>query len=315
MSLEKVEVKSGIIEQLAKAKLNSYTFEADETVALPFLKSELEGGFHDLNTEEVKKARYQYFEIPEATEDDYGEFIFRTSDGEYLMAGIRHFSGNKDIPFVHVISSLSNPPLETLREWGKELVEIFAIFKPLFLSTGFPEKVDVDFIASVTMAAKAETYRLLPNMDNEDRLTIKQETNLEIYDWYIDGYRRFHLQYPELKEKVPTCEREVLEDSLKEGLLYTAYYDEELVGLIAAQSGYFLGLDGLYFNEIFLLEKVKGLGLGKALQKKFVLEVTKGHEIIWGTIDESNTPSFKTAAANGRKPVHYEGFLNLKQNS
>ncbi|MCR9204019.1 MAG: GNAT family N-acetyltransferase [Halobacteriovoraceae bacterium] len=311
MSLERVEVNDAVLKALADAKLDSYDFELDRNVSLPFVTEELESGFNDLNSDDVKKARHEFFQIPKAKEEDYGEFIFKTADGIYLMAGIRHFGGNKEYPFIHLVSSKKDPSLDDRKIWAKELKNFFEVFEPLHLSFGSPKKTNVDFIGSVTMATKAENYKNLPKWENENALEIHQESNIQIFDWYVDGYRNFHKHFPDLKVKVPVLERDILEDSLREGLLYSARKDGELVGLIAAQSGQFLGMDGLYFNEIFLLEKMKGQGFGKVLQKKLVLEVTKGHEIIWGTIDEFNIPSYKTAEANGRKPIHYECFLKI----
>lgn len=311
MSLERVEVNDAVLKALADAKLDSYDFDLKREVSLPFVTEELKSGFNDLNTDEVKKARHDFFQIPNSSEEDYTELIFKTGDGTYLMAGIRHFGGNKEFPFIHLVSSKKSPTLEDRKVWAKELKGYFEVFKPLHLSFGSPDKKNVDFIGSVTMATKAENYKKLPTWENENSLELKQESDMQIFDWYVEGYRNFHKHFPDLKVKVPVLEKEILEDSLREGLLYSAYKSGELVGLIAAQSGQFLGMDGLYFNEIFLLEKMKGQGLGKVLQKKLVLEVTKGHEIIWGTIDEFNIPSYKTAEANGRKPVHYECFLKL----
>ncbi len=64
-----------------------------------------------------------------------------------------------------------------------------------------------------------------------------------------------------------------------------------------------------YFNEIFITEAFAGQGFGKALQRKFIAQCSAPDDIVWGTIDARNLPSFCTAKANQRLPISYESFL------
>jgi len=61
-----------------------------------------------------------------------------------------------------------------------------------------------------------------------------------------------------------------------------------------------------------ICEHWKGQGLAKAIQRKFVDENSKQTDVVWGTINSANLPSYKTAAANRRIPIRCESFFEIK---
>ena len=114
-----------------------------------------------------------------------------------------------------------------------------------------------------------------------------------------------------LKDKVTINSKKVMQDSIEDGLLKSVLLNGKRIGLIAAKISKFLGYNGMYFNEIFIDKNFKGKGLAKAIQRKFIQEFSRSNEFIWGTIDSQNLPSFKTALANGRKPIRFECFVPI----
>lgn len=314
MKLEKItnliSQNSRELELLAQGKLDTFKVQLNDEEkieALAFLKNELREEVEELNTEEVLNSRHGHFQIEGTSKEDYREEVFKSPNGEIFKMGIRHFNGEKDLPFVNVESTCL-PPSNELKDFIKSY---YSKFSPRHISFHYQSKPEVEFVASVTMVTRALTYKEHPSYKSEVGLELKVENNEQTLDWYEAGYKSFHEKYPELKVKVPVNDRETMMESLEAGLLYGAYVKEKRVGLIAGIRSPFLGQPGLYFNEIFITEEMKGKGLGKALQKLMVLEVCAGTDFVWGTIDENNQASYQTAYSNGRRPVSYECFIEL----
>lgn len=310
--LESTQLPEAIL-SLSKGMLktfNTVLSTEEESVAVKTFEEDIKGELEELNSNEVLTSRHEYHEIPSSQLQDFRESVFTDEKGTFYKMGIRHFNGEKDLPFVKVFSSedILSDGLNELKEFIREK---YGVFSPLHLSFEYPSRADVDFIASVTMVTRAKSYQELPTYNLEDDLLLKVEKEESILDWYEEGYRKFHEKYPDLKIKVPVNDRETMMDSLNQGLLHSAFLNSERVGLIASIKSPFLGQEGLYFNEIFIVEDMKGKGLGKTLQKLAVLDVCEGNEFVWGTIDETNLASYKTAYANGRRPVSYECFVKL----
>lgn len=135
-----------------------------------------------------------------------------------------------------------------------------------------------------------------------------QEQALMIYERIRSEFESFK---PRLKKRVTVNSIESMRESIDQGLLYEAHLDGQRVGLIAGERSSFLGHPGIYFQEIFISKDFKGIGLAKALQRKFVRESSNDGEYIWGTIDSLNLPSYRTAIGNGRIPIRYECFLKI----
>jgi hypothetical protein len=123
--------------------------------------------------------------------------------------------------------------------------------------------------------------------------------------------REFHHDNPDLKWKVTLNSKETMNESFEQGLLFFAKINNEKIGLIAAIRENFLGRPGIYFNEIFISKKWREKGLAKIVQRQFLEEVCCDNEVIWGTIDAANSPSYRTALSNGRIPIRYESFFEL----
>jgi L-amino acid N-acyltransferase YncA len=102
-----------------------------------------------------------------------------------------------------------------------------------------------------------------------------------------------------------------MSDSLEQGLLKTVELNGKRIGLIVGEKSDFLGRTGIYFHEIYISSDWKGMGLAKAIQRKYISLFANELELIWGTIDSANLPSYKTAYSNGRRAVRYECFVKL----
>lgn len=308
------------LQAFALAELSTFNlldFSIDKNRALTELQNEISSEWNELNSLEIMESRHKYFNIPHTDHKSYSERLIDLGSGKKLIYGIRHMGGHREIPFISVRSSFELASREEALWIFEKLKNDFAPFKPLYLCFWSKTKMDVDFIGSTYLVSSSKEMKDLPQWEGEKRIEFRKVSNDSYYAWYKQGYEIFHNNNPDLEKKVTLNTLESMESSKKQGLLQEVYLtdengEKERLGLIAAEKIPFLGSEGIYFHEIFIDKKWQGQGLAKAIQRKFISLFSIDNDLIWGTIDDSNKPSYKTALANGRKPIRFECFVKLK---
>lgn len=303
------------LESFVKADLETYDLKElnlDLEIAEEAIERDLLEGLEDLNSEDTIRARLDHFSIEGSLESDYLERLYKVDKDNKFLYGIRHLGGNPNLPFIQLQTNFGIECKMKALELYNKIEKEFSKFSPLYLSFQSKIPIDADFIGSIFMVAPTCNIDSRIPWDSEDRIQFEDAESDQYYPWYEAGYSAFHEDSPELKEKVTLNAKDVMDNSLEQGLLKYILIDGERVGLIAGENSQLLGHSGTYFNEIFLQKKWKGQGLAKAIQRKFISEFAKGSQLIWGTIDSNNLPSYKTAYSNGRRPIRYENFINLK---
>ena len=298
----------------AKITLSTYNldgFDIDEQIALNSISNDINQTLLDLNSEKTKLARFKHFNIPQVKPEDYKEHIISLDNDRKIICGIRHSGGNKEMPFVNIETNFKSSKKELLQIYEEHLVNYFQKFTPNHLRYYTKNKAFKNINSSCYLIQKASIIKNKNPHKEEKMIELIQPKADSYYDWYVKGYQTFHENFPELKANVQINSKKSMDNSLKDGLLKIAKYNGEKVGLIAADNSSFLGNPGIYFIEIFIDQKWKGKGLAKSIQRKFIDTVSTGNEIIWGTIDYQNKPSYKTAIANNRVPVRFENFVQL----
>jgi len=309
-------IKEDVLNQLVKTYATPFlSFEAiksylEEVIVHSTLGEEFLSEFSELNDGATMQARHQYFEVPDSTPEHYKESIFYF-DGKPLVAGIRHLGANKELPFVKLTPGFRISGSIALREVYKSIENEFKVFNPQWISLVSDklfEKSSSCRIGHVTMVNRAETIMAMAPWSLEKQLFF-EEPEEDFYRSYCEDYWAFHQNAPELKDKVTILEEDDFSSSLSLGLTKEIYLGGERVGLVSAERNPFLGHDGLYFIDLVLSEKWKGRGLAKAIQRRFISDECQGDEFVWGTIDNDNVPSYKTAVKNLRSPLAYEYFV------
>mgnify|MGYP003684670097 CR=1 FL=1 len=310
MKLNQLEEQS-----FALAELNTYDLTGlgiNKETALKELREDLISEIEDLNSEDTKKARFDHFKVKGASPDDYSEKLLKLDDDESIVYGIRNMGGNPDIPFVQIIPNFEITSKQMSLSIYERIKDEFKAFGPLYLSFQTRTRIDADFFGSVYMVAKTIDLVNKKPWPIEDRISFVDINDNSYYEWYKNGYDEFHSDVPGLKEKVTVNSEGSMTDSLEQGLLKFVEIYGERIGLIAGEKSELLGHTGVYFHEIYISKKWKGKGIAKAIQRKFVTLFANELEYVWGTIDSSNLPSYKTAYSNGRRPIRHECFINLK---
>jgi hypothetical protein len=277
--------------------------------AILSLGQEMIADFESLNSLQTKEARAEFFAVPGATALDYAEKFIELDPTRKVVCGIRHKGGNVGYPFVELKVNFKAGKEELLEIYHEYLSAHFLKFSPKHLKFWSSEPAG-DFIGNTYVAGESEFYGVLDNGPNDFEFIVP--TDDSYYEWYEKQYQEFHREQPELSAKVPVNDPSTMQESVEQGLLATVYLDGKKVGLIAAENSDLLGVKGLYFNEILIDQKFRGLGYGQFIQRQFVKMFCPGPVLVWGTIDWQNKSSLKTALNNGRKIIRVENFVELK---
>lgn len=302
------------VRSFALAILETYDLSSlpiDRELALKTITEDLLEDLEDLNTQKVKEIRQARFKA--GSPEDYAERIFDLGQGKQVICGIRHQGANPDLPFINAQTNFHIESLAKAKEVSATVSKHFKIFRPKNFCFHSATKLEADSIGTCYLVATAKSYSDISPRGGHHKIQLEPITDDNYYEWYTILYDNFHKESPELKWKVTTCNKNTLDRSLSEGLLFYAKMDNQKIGLIAAKRRPFLGHHGLYFTEILIAKTWKGKGLAKELQRQYVLEHAHDGDFIWGTIDFDNKPSLKTALSNGRKIVRFENFLKLPE--
>lgn len=264
-----------------------------------------------LNSLETLNARHTHFKIPKTIPQDYSERLFELDSKNIFLAGIRHVGGNPKLPFVNITAGVEMTDLK-LSKIISIINNEFKIFKPkqcaLWLKPNSESKL-LNFKlkpANNIWAAKIKNLNL--SLKGITNFTIKPISTEDYFSWYENEYQNFHSLNPSLKNWVTINEESTLEDYKNQGLLYGAYLNDKLAGLIGGENSPLLGLPALYIGELLISEELRGKGLAVEMQRQFLNLNKNEFDYVWGTIDARNISSSKTALKVGRKKIRTEYF-------
>jgi len=250
----------------------------------------------DLNQPEVLKDRLSYVGIGE--ESDYVNKWLKTKEG-YVLAGIRHFGGNLDMPFVFMWPSFRIKNIERVVE---ELTTTFSIFKPKYYNFWIrPDCNNYD--------VKIVQQRFIGEINEMSKNNLRLIKPVEYYDWYENEYRKFHQLHPEFKYRIGCNDKSLMDESFAEGLLFLLTDDNETIGLISGEKEIFLRKPSVYLNEILISNEHRGQGYGSKLLGSFVNQLEAKYFTCH--IDIENIPSTQTAIKSGQKVFSQECFVSI----
>lgn len=289
--------------------------DVSKDVAILSVKSEIED-LLKLNDEKTLKKRFDYFSILGTKPEDFKESFYELGHGKKVLAGIRHKSGLKDQPFVHTVLDFvpTSTEIGLLSEFAAKQ---FHKFKPKHLSIWMRPSLKIDLSKYEVKQSRQYVVGSVAKIRNMvkpvgyEKIALERVTTDFDYNWYSEAYAEFHQQRPDLKDWVPITDREDIDRCISDQLLFKVFVDDLHAGLIGGQNESLLGMSSVYMTELLLISKFKGQGLAVALQRKFIDEVPKSVDLVWGTIDAKNLPSLKTALRVGRLPIRSEYFIKL----
>lgn len=250
----------------------------------------------DLNQPEILDKRLEYFSIGKAS--DYLHHWLETDEG-YVLAGIRHFGGNKEKPFVYIWSSFKIKNINTII---RNIESYFKKFNPK--SYNFWSRPDCnDFNFSIIQ------QRFIARIKGMKKYDLNLDKSFDFYNWYKSEYDKFHKSNPEYIDRIPVNSRETMEHCLDENLLFLLMEGDKKVGLIAGQNEIFLDKPAIYLDEILIAEEYRGKGYAKKLLGSFVNLLNAEYFICH--IDIDNFPSTKTALRSGQTIFSQECSIKI----
>jgi len=298
--------------EISLSTFNLKNINIDHTKAIVALGKEIEAEYEELNSRKVREDRHKYFNISNTEIEDYAERILDLDNNRKVICGIRHLGGQVDQPFVNILSNFTTTKTELMELYNFKLSKYFAPFKPKHLRYYSKNKIASNEIRNSYLVQNAATIKKGIQFDLEKDLNLISPDNYDYYNNYKAEYEKFLMKNPNFKNIVQLNDLELMETSRKAGLLKTAEYKGETIGLIAGLKDDFLGKPAVYFIEILVNQGWKRKGFAKAIQRKFINDVCQEDEIVWGTIDMENQASIKTAKANLREEIRYENFMKLE---
>ena len=245
----------------------------------------------ELNQAEILNSRLDWIGIGEAS--DYLNRWIETNEG-YVLAGIRHFSGNREKPFVYIWPSFK---IESIGNVIESIEPHFKMFRPKHYH--FWCRPDCNGSGSTVIQ-----QRFIGKIQDMKENYSELEAANNYYDWYRAEYHEFHKRNPEYVDRIPENSQELMDRCLDEGLLYFLIEEGRKVGLIAGENEVFLGQPSVYLNEILVARAYRGKGYAKTLLGSFVNLLNAKYFLCH--IDIDNIPSTKTALWSGQKVFSQE---------
>lgn len=139
--------------------------------------------------------------------------------------------------------------------------------------------------------------RFIAKIDDMVKYDLPLKIPTDYYDWYYNQYKVFHELRPDFVDRVTVNPKEMMDECLKQGLLYQLEVDGEIAGLIAGEKETFLGESTVYIDEILTSSAFRGKGYGSKLLGSFVSLIDAKY--LTCNIDSDNVTSTKTALRAG----------------
>ncbi len=228
-----------------------------------------------------------------------------------MIAGIRHKAGDVNFPFIALSSCCDTDLLISQRRLLTDILkDEFSVLRPKGFTLQLPASYD-----SISLP-EADIWQLtlagkFSGDVSDSPLTLKQVDRRFDYQAFVEQYRTWQMDNPVTGKVVSPADEEELGQSIDQGLCFHGRLNGQPIGLIAGLEQDYCGLKGCCILEEFIYEPWRGKGLAAFMQQGFHHLTSDRFETIWGTIDEKNIPSLKTALACGRTIREKEFFIGF----
>ncbi len=300
---------------VAQALIQNRAVWSNEQLARHYLQTQFKERF-ELNDPAICQQRCDFFAIPDSCPEDYCEKFVAVPGGR-LLAGIRFRNLERGFPFLEVQADLSWQGI--LAHWPeivRALQRVFGVFSPRGLTLRLP--------ANQPLPAQAEIWNdyLVGPLKQRDDIAQTHPAFSPAYQLiqpaqildqarYLEEYRRWGEQHPELAGRVSPESAQDLQDAHQAGLYFELQVQNQVVGIIAGQSVPYWDQQGLYVIEELIFVDQQRKGYGRILQTLFQQALQNQFNCIWGTIHPQNKASLHTALACGRQITEQEVFFSF----
>lgn len=236
-----------------------------------------------------------------------------------VLAGIHFRNLDVGFPFVGVYAQSRSAAPDEVIAASKRLAGQFSLFNPRCIRWWSPaDRFDLreipgaigdqrlivgsipDILATPMPATSLRSIRLEPESEEEG------------YDRYRDAFNEFLESNPAWKNRLPKTDRDDFRECENVGGLYRLLVGQEYAGMIAARPGQLMGIRGWEMMEELIVPPFRGSGLASTMQRLFIERLdTARASLVFGTIDDRNVASMKTALRVGRRDVGGWVFIQV----
>ena len=238
--------------------------------------------------------------------DDLKPRCFEIEGVGPFLIGQRFKNGDINMPFILLILGFEEERLlDVIEDIKKIAKECFSKISPLGVT------VNLRFLNALPQNSIVWNQLVYGKFDGEiENKNVRLEAVSEAmpYDVYCKVYDDWSKQNSELSRFINKEPELALTESAKAGLYFKFYVDDEFAGIICARKDNLYGHEAIYIMEELLIEKFRGKGFAKIMQRLFHKKFPDV-EYIWGHILDDNKPSLRTAFSCGRKILERECFF------
>ena len=233
---------------------------------------------------------------------DYLQRVVRLDDTHHFLAGIRFRGGGP--PFVDVVATTWG--WDRLDEVWSVVAREWAVFKPFGLRVMASAPP-----SSATLRVERDQYLMAgqvgglsgrPRSEPARRIELRPCSAAVAYPVVHEGYESLSVG---MRSRVIPATLEQLEACFADGALRQIWVDDLLAGVIGVENQAEFGLRGSVVIEEILTRPFRGQRLAAAAQRAMIdfLSGSDPDQAIFGTIDATNEPSWRTALRTGRVEI------------
>ncbi|WP_405062292.1 GNAT family N-acetyltransferase [Kribbella sp. NBC_01505] len=253
------------------------------------------------NSLEVAELRTERFAPGQPVESMLNYWL--PSGDLHAMFSMRFEGGDTTKPFVDATPMTRSPQPEDLQALKQSALEIYGMHKPRYLRlwSADPElpgtEPDRRFLAA--------PIRELRPTDVPSGLELKQVATVDHYDEAKQAYADVDAQHPHHVVEAGIQDREDLQETADEGLLFDITVHGEWAGYAAAvvKPEDSLGLPAYVVRDLILTKKHRGHGYGRHLSHLLAQALPDPTHVLIGTIHAANHGARTAALTAGRQEI------------
>jgi L-amino acid N-acyltransferase YncA len=238
-------------------------------------------------------------------------------EGGWALTGIRFRGRDVHRPFVDVVATTASPTGDGLAVIVDAVMPAYREFSPLCLRVDAPDgsalvedlhddprfgpgcAVDMHVVAGLV-----DALRLQPRVPTYSRVRLRAGDPQTLAPRVAEIYRDLVAEEPELATWANPEDVESLSQCAGEGLLFEVLADDVPAGVVAGLRFDAHAMTGFSVQEVCLDVAHRGQRLAPAAVQRLVDELpARPGDVLWGTIDPSNSPSLRSALSIGRTVV------------
>jgi GNAT superfamily N-acetyltransferase len=245
----------------------------------------------------------------EVAGDQFRERVLIEDGAKAVIGGIRFRNDDLRFPFVGIDASFDLFKPRLIGQVASVARREFRAFEPRGILLCGPPNLELWGGIERWNHTLSGSMRAIRDFQLPAELMCSFPNTVEFYDEYREAYAAWQASSPALGSFVRIEAREDLEAAAAKGLLASFSDKAGWCGVAAAQEDALYGTRALYIFDIFLEQRWRGRGAGRAIDAALVSKAANRYSLIWEHIHSGNLPSLRVALGQGRSIIETEYFF------